>query len=321
MSTDPRLPADGPGDVPPVAKAPAPTARKKTLDEHHHCVRIFTFPKIIFLWPTFVAALVCGIGMTIYNNNTLDPKKQPAEVVVKAPAKSAAPTPESPAGAIPPAPAQSGAANEPTAAVEGDDVIVRIPRRFNSPSNLMALFFLGVFAFNIIVLALDFPRFTLVAGVFLAVAAVCALGWLSAAFNLSIFEPIIRALDGIFVAANNMFYFMIAIIIGIGFVVIWVTRWLDYWEIRPNEILHHHGPLSDLERFPTMNLKFDKEIPDVLEYLILGAGRLVMHVPSENRAFVLESVLWIDDKERRLKSMMSRMEVRVTTDREAEQDV
>ena len=44
----------------------------------------------------------------------------------------------------------------------------------------------------------------------------------------------------------------------------------------PNEILHHHGPLSDLERFPTMNLKFDKEIPDVLEYALLGSGRLVL---------------------------------------------
>ena len=36
-----------------------------------------------------------------------------------------------------------------------------------------------------------------------------------------------------------------------------------------------------------------------------------------DRAFVLDSVLWIDDKERRLKSLMSRMEVRVTTDQEA----
>ena len=27
------------------------------------------------------------------------------------------------------------------------------------------------------------------------------------------------------------------------FAVIYVTRWLDYWEVLPNEILHHHGPL------------------------------------------------------------------------------
>ena len=65
----------------------------------------------------------------------------------------------------------------------------------------------------------------------------------------------------------------------------------------PNEILHHHGPLSDLERFPTMNLKFDKEIPDVLEYSMLGAGRLVLHVPNVDKALVLDNVLFINSKE------------------------
>ncbi len=70
-----------------------------------------------------------------------------------------------------------------------------------------------------------------------------------------------------------------------------MTRFLDYWEILPNEILHHHGPLSDLERYPTMNLKFDKEIPDVLEWLLLGSGRLVLHVPNVSKAIVLDNVL------------------------------
>lgn len=310
MATDPGKPSETPGlgDVPAEAKAPpAPGPRKKPAEEHLHCVRIFTFPKIIFLWPTLVAALICGIGMSIYRNNTIDPKKQAAEIASKPAVKDAA------------GPAVKAETGD-QAAEEADEVVVRMPRRFNSPSNLMALFFLGVFAFNIVVLSLDFPRFTLVAGVLLFLLTIALLGWLSAAFNLSIFVPIMRALDGIFVVANGTFYFMIALIIGLGFAMIYATRWLDYWEVRPNEILHHHGPLSDLERFPTMNLKFDKEIPDVLEYLILGAGRLVMHVPSENRAFVLDSVLWIDDKERRLKSMMSRMEVRITTDKEADED-
>ncbi len=91
---------------------------------------------------------------------------------------------------------------------------------------------------------------------------------------------------------------------------------LDYWEVMPNEILHHHGPLSDLERFPTMNLKFDKEIPDVLEYALLGAGRLVLHVPNVEKSLVLDNVLFINSKEEALKKLMSRLEVRITTDQE-----
>jgi hypothetical protein len=105
------------------------------------------------------------------------------------------------------------------------------------------------------------------------------------------------------------------------FLVIYITRWLDYWEILPNEILHHHGPLSDLERYPTMNLKFDKEIPDVLEWALLGAGRLVLHVPNVSKALVLDNVLFISSKEKALKNVMSRLEVRVTTDQEAGESV
>ena len=94
--------------------------------------------------------------------------------------------------------------------------------------------------------------------------------------------------------------------------------WLDYWEIMPNEILHHHGPLSDLERFPTMNLKFDKEIPDIFECrAFFGSGRLVLHVADERKSIVLDNVLFINTKGAKpLKKQMSRLEVRVTTDQE-----
>jgi hypothetical protein len=109
---------------------------------------------------------------------------------------------------------------------------------------------------------------------------------------------------------------MTALIMAVNFGIIYATRWLDYWEILPNEILHHHGPLSDLERLPTLNLKFDKEIPDVFEFLFLGAGRLVLHVTEERKAIVLDNVLFINHKEQALKKLMSRLEVRVTTDQE-----
>ena len=107
--------------------------------------------------------------------------------------------------------------------------------------------------------------------------------------------------SGIYAVANKGFYIMVFVTLMLVFAVIYVTRWLDYWEILPNEILHHHGPLSDLERYPTMNLKFDKEIPDVLEWALLGAGRLVLHVPNVSKALVLDNVLFISAKEKALK--------------------
>ena len=74
--------------------------------------------------------------------------------------------------------------------------------------------------------------------------------------------------------------------------------------------------MSDLERYPTLNLKFDKEIPDVFEHLMFGAGRLVLHVSDERKAIVLDTVLHVSSKEEALKKLMSRLEVRVTTDQE-----
>ncbi len=130
-------------------------------------------------------------------------------------------------------------------------------------------------------------------------------------------HPLAEALESIYAVANVSFYAWVATIIMINFGIIWVTRYLDYWVIMPNEILHNHGPFSDLERFPTFNLKFDKEIPDILEYALLGAGRLILHVANERRAIVLDNVLWIDSKENELKKIMSRLDVRVTTDQEA----
>ncbi len=134
-------------------------------------------------------------------------------------------------------------------------------------------------------------------------------------------KPIHAIFAGIYAVANRGFYLMVFVTLMIVFAVIYVTRWLDYWEILPNEILHHHGPLSDLERYPTMNLKFDKEIPDVLEWALLGSGRLVLHVPNVSKALVLDNVLFISAKEQALKKVMSRLDVRVTTDQEAGETV
>jgi hypothetical protein len=188
--------------------------------------------------------------------------------------------------------------------------------RFTTAQNLLGVLFLTVLAFNLLVMALDFPRFELVGVILLILFGTFFVLWLGAFFKIDLLKPINALFESIYAFANAGFYFMYFLIVLVLFAIVYITRWLDYWEVLPNEILHHHGPLSDLERFPTMNLKFDKEIPDVLEYALLGAGRLVLHVPNVEKALVLDNVLFINSKEIALKKMMSRLEVRVTTDQE-----
>jgi hypothetical protein len=262
-------------------------------------IRIFTYPKLIFIFPTMVIALLCGVGMTLLGNPTEDPlKKAPAGAVVKA---------NGPA-------AETGTTTNPEEPAEPVKMLKH--QRFVQPQNLLGILFLGILAFNLVVMGIDFPRFTVVAVVLVILLAVFILAWIGAYFNYDLMRPARVIFGSIYAVANSGFYYMIALILALNFAIIYITRWLDYWEILPNEILHHHGPLSDLERFPTTNLKFDKEIPDVFEYLFLGAGRLVLHVTEERKAIVLDNVLFIGTKETALKRLMSRMEVRVTTDQE-----
>lgn len=250
-------------------------------------VRIFTYPKTVFLFPTLIISLICACVMRY--DEYRHPNTQPA-----------------------------GSAN--TIHTSGPRSVPITPltkvERFGLTENMVAVLFLVVLAFNLVVIALDFPRFTFV-GVILAVLFVLFFGlWLGAYFQWDVLRSV-RSFFGLMYAyASSGFYFAFTAILTVIFALIWVTRWLDYWEILPNEILHHHGPLSDLERYPTMNLKFDKEIPDVFEFALLQSGRLVLHVADERKSIVLDNVLFINGKEEALKKLMSRLDVRVTTDQE-----
>ena len=277
MSLDPK-------STTPATKPPLPRGNKG--------IRIFTYPKVIFIFPTLIVSVICAVGMALNGDRTEDPsKKKPDTPVAKAAAKTA--TPDTTAAPVP-----------------------AIPSRFETVQNLLCVLFLVVFAFNLMVMAIDFPRFTIVAGLLFGLFVIFFILWVGSYFELDLLERVRAMMTSIYVTANTQFYVMISLILIGLFATIYVTRYLDYWEILPNEILHHHGPLSDLERYPTLNLKFDKEIPDVIEHLFLGAGKLVLHVSDERKSIVLENVLFINRVENALKGLMSRMEVRLTSDQE-----
>ncbi len=257
-------------------------------------IRVFTYPKVIYIFPTMIVSLLCGIGMMVIRDHMEDPVKAAKAAAVKQQA------------------AADVGKTEPGPAV----VIPEKHERFSTTQNVLGVLFLGVFALNLLTMALDFPRFTILGVALLIGFVTFFILWLGAAFDIRLILWVRHIMGGIYIVANAEFYFLISAVIFLILAIVYITRYLDYWQIMPNEILHHHGPLSDLERFPTTNLKFDKEVPDVLEFIFLGAGRLVLHITDERKAIVLDNVLFINSVETALKNLMSRMEVRVTTDQE-----
>ena len=99
--------------------------------------------------------------------------------------------------------------------------------------------------------------------------------------------------------------------LGLIYVAVVFSVRFDYWEVRHNELLHHHGILSDLKRYAAPNLRVDKEINDVFEYLLLRSGRLILHPSNEKKAIVLDNVLFINTKEERLTRLLGAIKVEV----------
>jgi uncharacterized membrane protein len=289
-------------------KAPPPEVGAAPIREKG--VRIFTYPKIIFIFPTLIMALVCWVGMMLipssdiadFYNHRIQVQQEKREKAKqgKTTEKDKAATPEV-------------AAHEGHAGASPTAKKVEF-RPFRRKENILGLIFLTVFFLNIIILAIDFPRFAILAIVLGGSTVTLLLLYIGVFYD--ILTPLVGVLEGVYVVANAEFFFLFSLVLLFMYGLIMMTRWLDYWEVLPNEILHHHGPLSDLERYSTTNLKFDKEIPDVFEHFLCGSGRLVIHVQGEHKAIVMENVLWVTHKEEALKKLMSRLEVRVTTDQE-----
>ena len=128
-------------DAKPSPSSPTPPAHPVAHREKG--MRIFMWPKVIFLYPTAIVALICWAGMWIIHDRTHDPTRAAA----RRPSTSN----------ISRATRRHFDATSP-ARLRLDKV-----DRFKTPQNLLAMLFLGMFAFNLLVMALDFPRFALVA--------------------------------------------------------------------------------------------------------------------------------------------------------------
>jgi len=91
--------------------------------------------------------------------------------------------------------------------------------------------------------------------------------------------------------------------------------------IRSNEILHKEGFLGDVRRFPSPNLRMNKEIGDVFEFILLGAGRIVLSPASEKQSIALEHVLRVNRAEKAIQDLLSSLsvEIRHSDDDEEEQ--
>lgn len=165
------------------------------------------------------------------------------------------------------------------------------------------ILFTLMFFFNLSVVAFDYTRLSSVVILLLAVIA----GLLSAMYPV-VGDFIRNTLDQpMFMNATFYWVWAFGFTLVLGLVLI-RTRF-DYWEIKNNELLHHHGLLGDVERWPAPGMRISKEIKDIMEYALCGAGRLVLRPGGESRAIVIDNVPMISRVEAQMQDLLNTLQV------------
>jgi len=170
--------------------------------------------------------------------------------------------------------------------------------------------FLCVLALNVTIITFDFPRATSLTLLFFIFAVVLG-GVLLTTFFPDFLPTFAAILGKLRPVANATFFGVFSAVMIVVYIAVVISVRFNYWEVRPNELLHHHGFLSDLKRYSAPNLRVDKEINDVFEYLLLRSGRLILQPSSERRAIILENVPFISSKEQAITAMLGALQVQV----------
>ncbi len=170
--------------------------------------------------------------------------------------------------------------------------------------------FVVVLCVNVLVISFEFSRFKTIAIVGFIVAGFFLLLYLNTRWEVF---PFLRDIFHNFdLRATEWFYFTVGGYLAIVFGFVFLTTRFDYWVIKSNEILHKEGFLGDVRRFPSPNLKMTKEIRDVFEFILSGAGRIVLYPASEKQAIVLDHVLWVNSKEKKIQDLLSALSVEIS---------
>jgi hypothetical protein len=229
-------------------------ANGDTSRDTRESIFLVPYPKIVFLYPTFLVAVVAALVLSLTGRHN----------------------------------------------VAADDLL----------PVAITWIFLAVLGSNLIVLVFDFPRATSLTLFFLFAAVLLGV-ILTATLKPDLIPAISNLLQSIRPVANSTFYtVLVCIFLGL-YAAVFVSVRFDYWEVRHNELLHHHGMLSDLKRYASPNLRIDKEINDIFEYMLLRSGRLILRPSGESRDIMLDNVLFINRKEAAITHMLGTLQVEV----------
>ncbi|MEZ5965156.1 MAG: hypothetical protein R3F56_15080 [Planctomycetota bacterium] len=169
-------------------------------------------------------------------------------------------------------------------------------------------FFLIILFVNLLVFSFDFSRIKSITIVLGLVALLLGLAWANTKWG--VWDGLARLMSHIDVRMNTQFFGFLAGFFAFIFLLVLINTRFNYYEVNHREILHHHGYLGDITRVPTAGLQHNKEIYDILEFVLLRSGRLIFFPASSRNAIVIDNVLNVNHVEARIKDLLSVIAVR-----------
>ncbi|OLS28166.1 MAG: hypothetical protein HeimC2_08210 [Candidatus Heimdallarchaeota archaeon LC_2] len=174
----------------------------------------------------------------------------------------------------------------------------------------LSTIFLLVFTINLAILFFDFSRGAVVG----LVGIVFGLGTIAVVNKENIpFERILDTLEQSIGGASGEFLLIYGLILLLMMLLgTLFNRTFNYYIVSRNELVSKTGILGDARRYGAPNLSITKTIPDIFESLIMfGAGNLLLVTPNRDAHFYIENVPHINRVEKRLRDLLSKLDVEV----------
>jgi len=155
-----------------------------------------------------------------------------------------------------------------------------------------------IFAFNLLVISFDFTEgvsISVILGIFVLIFAGLYFHFLGAIGDF---------FKNVDIYMNAAFYFAVFILFSVLYLFVFIHSRFEYWEFRHNEVLHRAGIFGEIKRYSTEDMRWFKEIPDVLERVLLKSGRMVLTTPREPHPMVIEHVLGIESIDERIAELL-----------------
>ena len=169
--------------------------------------------------------------------------------------------------------------------------------------------FMLVLLFNLLVFSFDFSRIKSITIVISIIAIVLLVLWIDTKANLTGFLG--RLFGAIDIQVNTSFFGFLSAGLAFLLLLVFVNTRFNYYEVNAREILHHSGYLGDIQRWSTEGLEMNKEIADVVEFLLMRSGRLIFRPASSKTALVLDNVANVNQIEKDVNDLLSVVAVRL----------